>query len=83
VLPTLLQEARPEQHPFFSGTSAIRKVPFGPDQALARLLHYSKAKGGRHENQDEREGWSHHPLALMSYSAEQVKKPMNEERRTP
>jgi hypothetical protein len=24
---------------------------------LARPLHYSKAKRGRHENQDEREGW--------------------------
>jgi hypothetical protein len=24
---------------------------------LACHLHYSKAKGGRHENQDEREGW--------------------------
>jgi hypothetical protein len=50
--------ARPEQHRFFSNTSTPRRVRSASDQALVRLLHYSKAKGGRHENQDQCEGWT-------------------------
>jgi hypothetical protein len=33
-------------------------------------LHYSKAKGGRHENQDERESWNQDHVQLMSHNEE-------------
>src|SRR5208282_476145 len=62
VLPTCLPLAPRDQHLFFSNTSTLRRILFGRDQALVRLLHYSKAKGGRHENQIEREGWTARPV---------------------
>jgi hypothetical protein len=37
---------------------------------LARLLHYSKAKGGRHENQDQCEGWNPEIFQLKPYNVE-------------
>jgi hypothetical protein len=34
------------------------KNPVSCGQGLVGRLHYSKAKRGRHENQDEYEGWN-------------------------
>lgn len=54
----------PESTSFLFNHFRSSKNPASGGKGLVRGLHYSKAKGGSHENQDEREGW-HHEIELI------------------